>query len=125
MRWMESFNPYYDNYRINFNPIYASPTAALDKNVGLGAPHGASRLVIIFPIQTEQARLIIYLLYGFEETCENSSQMQTFLFIRDSGPDMAKYRPCVSQSEFGKLTSHIILILIKLKKKIQDRFFVC
>ena len=40
----------------------------------------ASRLVIIFPIQTEQARLIIYLLYGFEETCENSSQTAVLIW---------------------------------------------
>ena len=46
MHWMVSFNPYHDNYRINFNPIYASPTATLDKNVGLGAPH-VSRLTFI------------------------------------------------------------------------------
>ena len=52
----------------------------------------ASRPRSDIPHTDEQARLIIYLLYGFEETYENSPQTQTFLFIRDSGPDMAKYR---------------------------------
>ena len=33
---------------------------------------------LIFPIQTEQARLIIHLLYGFEETCENSCKRKLF-----------------------------------------------